>query len=235
MTLLTPDILESTRELSLPVLSGAFLIGLFLWWFGGASHRFWMALGVTVVAGLVGLHYGPDYELQPLVAGLLVALAAGALALSLVRIALFVASGVAALALCRTLGTGWNEIVCFLTGGLLGVLLYRPWVTLLSAFSGSLLMGYAILSILERSGKVASTELAGNHAPLFNWAIVGLTGMGLLAQYLVGRRRKRKQETRVKKAAAASPPVGEVHGPPPRVLPWWRRLPVPTVTWRKAG
>jgi hypothetical protein len=236
LKLLTPDILELTRELSLPVLGVALLVGLFLWLFGGTTHRFWMALVVTLAAGLVGLYYGPDHELQPLVAGLLLALAAGALSLSLVRIALFVASGVAALALCRSLATGWNEIVCFLAGGLIGVLLYRPWVTLLSAFTGSLLMGYATLSLLERTGKVPSTELAGTHGPLFNWAIAGWTGMGLLAQYLISRRRKRKQEARAKKAAAPPPdPKLEVHGPPPRLLPWWRRLPLPTITWRKAG
>jgi len=110
MKLLAPDILELTRGLTPYVSAGGFLLGLYLWLLGGSSHRFWLALVVTLAAGVLGLHYGPDYEIQPLVAGLLMALAAGALALSLVRILLFVAGGIAALALISVLkpaGTRW--------------------------------------------------------------------------------------------------------------------------------
>src|SRR5262249_26385774 len=79
MALLDPDILSEARELS-PLLSGTgFVLGLFLWLFGGRTHRFWLALVLTVAAGVAGLYYGPAYGVLPLVSGLLLAISAGAL------------------------------------------------------------------------------------------------------------------------------------------------------------
>src|SRR6185312_5115715 len=109
MQLLAPDILEEARGLS-PFLSGAGLsLGFLLWSLGGRTHRFWLAMSVTLTAGLLGLTYGKEYGMQPLVAGLLLAISAGALALSLVRILLFAAGGIAALALVQAIAPGWDE------------------------------------------------------------------------------------------------------------------------------
>ena len=77
MQLLAPDILEEARGLS-PLLSGTGLgIGFLLWSFGGRTHRFWLAMSVTLTAGLLGLTLGKQYGMQPLVAGLLLAVSAG--------------------------------------------------------------------------------------------------------------------------------------------------------------
>src|SRR5579884_1047995 len=76
MQFLAPDILEEARTLS-PFLSGAGVaIGFLLWMLGGRTHRFWLALTVTLAAGLLGLALGRDYGMQPLVAGLLLAVSA---------------------------------------------------------------------------------------------------------------------------------------------------------------
>src|SRR5260370_1036831 len=124
MRLLAPDVLAVTRDLP-PLACGlAFLAGAFLWLFGACSHRFWLALLLTVSAGLAGLQHARDYQVQPLVAGLLAALSAGLLALALSRIALFLAGGLAGLAVAGAAGPTWNEFVCFFAGGLAGVLLY---------------------------------------------------------------------------------------------------------------
>src|SRR5688572_18899329 len=101
MQLLDLEILGLTKQLSPPLLVAALLVGLFLWTFGAFTHRFWMAMGVTVAAGVAGLFAGRDFGVQPLVAALLLALAAGVLALSLARVALFLAGGLAALVLLR--------------------------------------------------------------------------------------------------------------------------------------
>src|SRR5262245_43255415 len=119
MHLLDPEVLDLTRQLSPAILVTAGLLGLFLWLFGAYSHRFWLAASVTVAAGVAGLYVGPGFGVQPLVAALLLALAAGVLCLALARIALFVAGGLAALMLVRWMSVGWNEFVCFLVGGLL--------------------------------------------------------------------------------------------------------------------
>ena len=51
--ILAPDILELTKDLS-PTVSGvAALVGILLWLFGAYSHRFWLAMIVTVTAGIV--------------------------------------------------------------------------------------------------------------------------------------------------------------------------------------
>ena len=79
MQVLDPDILILTRQLSPAVSAVAILVGLALWLFGAHSHHFWLALLMTVSAGLVGLVLGREFAVQPLVAGLLLALAAGML------------------------------------------------------------------------------------------------------------------------------------------------------------
>src|SRR5947209_2342616 len=152
MQLLAPDILELTRQLSPAVTALAGLMGLLLWLFGARSHRFWLSLAVTVSAGVIGLSLGRDFDVQPLVAALLLALAAGVLSLSLARVTLFLAGGVAVLLLIRGAGLAWNEFVGFLVGGLGGVLLYRLWIMVVSSLVGTLLISYATLSLLDHWG-----------------------------------------------------------------------------------
>src|SRR5262245_55190380 len=118
MRLLAPDVLEVMRDLPPLACVAAALVGALLWGFGAWTHRFWLALVLTVSAGVAGLQHARDYQVQPLVGALLAALSAGALALSLARIALFLAGGLAGLAVAGAAGTGWNEFVCFFAGGL---------------------------------------------------------------------------------------------------------------------
>src|SRR5262245_42715137 len=106
MWILAPDILELSRQLSPMVCIVGLLLGALLWSLGASSYRFWLALMVTVAAGGVGLNLARANGVQPLVAGLLMALAAGVMALSLARITLFVAGGVAGMLLARA--AGWN-------------------------------------------------------------------------------------------------------------------------------
>jgi hypothetical protein len=231
MRLLAPDVLAVTRDLP-PLVGGlALLAGALLWLFGACTHRFWLALLLTVSAGLAGLHCARDYQVQPLVAGLLAALSAGLLALALARLVLFLAGGLAGLAVAQATGSGWNEFVCFFAGGLAGVLLYRLWITVLSALVGALLMSHAVLSLLDRLGRLDSAAWAGRNGPLLNWGLASLTLTGVVAQLVLDRRRhnRSKGKPRVKpkkeeKPQAAPPPAP----PPPRPLPsdsslggWW--------------
>ena len=60
MQLLAPDILEEARQLS-PLLSGSGLfIGVLLWSLGGRTHRFWLAMSVTLTAGF----FDEEWKLQ---------------------------------------------------------------------------------------------------------------------------------------------------------------------------
>lgn len=214
MQLLAPDILEEARGLS-PFLSGAGLsIGFLLWSFGGRSHRFWLAMSVTLTAGLLGLTLGKQYGMQPLVAGLLLAVSAGALALSLVRILLFAAGGLAALGLMHSLASTWDEpIAVFLVGGLVGVLLYRFWIITFSSLIGALLMAYSALALFDRLHMVDSVAWTRKNGPLLNWGFASLIVLGILVQFLLERRRRRKAEP----AAEPEPEPVEVAplAPPP--------------------
>lgn len=211
MHLLAPDILEEARTLS-PYLSGAGLfIGFLLWSLGGRTHRFWLAMSVTLSAGLLGLTLGKQYGMQPLVAGLLLAVSAGALALSLVRILLFAAGGLAALSLMHHLAPVWDEpIAVFLVGGLIGVLLYRFWIVTFSSVIGTLLMAYSALALCDRLHMVDSVAWTGKNGPLLNWGCASLLVLGILVQFLLERRRRRKAQ-----AAAQPEPEPVVAAPPP--------------------
>jgi hypothetical protein len=220
MALLASDILKEARELS-PLVSGTgFALGLFLWLYGGRTHRFWLVLVLTVAAGVVGLYYGPAYGLLPLVSGLLLAVSAGVLALSLARILIFAAAGCAGLAVAQFFR--WDEpLVSFLLGGLTGMLFYNLWITLLASFAGTLFMGYSGFCLIDKLGKVDTTAWVEQNAPLLNWAVAVLSLLGVLAQSVLERRTARKQakvkakeEERTRKAIEAKPTV---KAPPP----WW--------------
>src|SRR2546421_652405 len=86
MQLLAPDILEEAGEISVAVTAASFAIGFLLWLLGWRGHRFWIVLAATIGAGVVGLYAAPAHRTHPLLAGLLLAVAAGALALALVRV-----------------------------------------------------------------------------------------------------------------------------------------------------
>jgi len=223
MHLLDPQILEAARGLSPAVSGTGLVIGLLLWSFGGRSHRFWLALIMTLAAGLLGLSFGPAYGMQPLVAGLLLAVAVGALALSLVRILVFAAGGLAGLWVVQALA--WDEpLVGFLVGGLAGVLLYRFWITVLAGLAGTLLTAYSALCLAERFGKLDAAAWAATNAPLLDWGCAALAVVGVLVQFLLDRGRRRRRAERAQAAQAAdfsAPPPAPPPAPPK--APWWKK------------
>lgn len=229
MHFLDPDILDLTRQLSPPVNAVAALVGALLWLFGAYSHRFWLAMVVTVTAGVVGLYLGRDFGVQPLVAALLLALAAGVLSLALARITLFLAGGLAALLLARAFGLGWNEFVCFVAGGLAGVCFYRLWIMGVSSLVGTVLASYAILGLLDSLARVDSVAWVGRCGPLLNWGLAAAIVAGVIFQFVLDRRLRGKGEDgkggrRGKKKRDDSPtqhPWMPPQPPQPTRTRWW--------------
>jgi len=190
MHLVTPEILEPATRLSLPLLVGALLLGLVLWALGWRTHRFWVVLVLTVVAGVYGLYEGAAFQAQPVLASLLLAAAAGILALHLVRVVAFGAGGCAGvLILCELSPSSGQTLVVFLVAGLIGLLLFRFWIMALTSFSGTLLMSYAGLALLQRSGSVEALAWCETNAGLLNWGCGLATVLGIAVQFLLGRRR----------------------------------------------
>ncbi len=195
MQLVAPDILEAAVGLSPALAVTAFLIGALLWFVGGLTHRFWVVLGATLIAGVVGLFVGKRFDMQPLVAGLLLAVSVGALALALFRVLLFIAAGSAVVWLAGLVAPSWDEpIASFLAGGLLGIALYKLCVSALSSFAGTLLMSYSGLLLAASSGNVDVVDLANKHGPLLSWGVGTVTVLGVLVQFLIVRRGKKSKD-----------------------------------------
>ncbi len=208
MQLLAPDILEEVRGVSIIVSASAFAVGFLLWLLGWRGHRFWIVLAATVLAGILGLYSGAVHGAQPLVAGLLLAVAAGVLALAMVRVVAFTAGGIAAWVAVRALAPSWDEpLICFLGGGLIGLLLFRIWTMALTSCAGTLLMAYAGLGIVDHLGKLDAVALAQKQALLLNCVCGGVALLGLTIQFLFERRRgrdRRRKPASGSQAASAS-------------------------------
>jgi hypothetical protein len=183
MQLIVPDVLADAKDLSAGAAGFGALLGLLLWAFGWRWHRFWVVFGVTLAAGLVGLNSGQAAGGQVLAVGLLLAVAAGMLALELARVLAFVAAGVAAWVAVQTLLPGARELwAVFLAGGLLGLLLYKFWAMLLTSFAGAVLAGHMLLLLAQVLGGVDAVGFAGRNGPALNGAVLAAALVGVFVQ-----------------------------------------------------
>jgi hypothetical protein len=234
--MIAPEILsEDLSGLSPGLAAAGLVLGLALWLFGWRWHRFWVVLGITLLGGVFGLHAAPALQTQPLTAGVLLALAAGALALSLMRVLAFAAGGCAALIAVQALVPTWDQpLLSFTTGGLLGVLLFRVWLMALTSFAGVLLMAYSGLCLAERFARMNAGEFAAKRLAMLNGICAGATALGFLLQLMLNRR-KAAEKPAAKEHDKGKHRAGEPKGPkfdhvevvdPPRrrwlrwVLPW---------------
>jgi hypothetical protein len=194
MQFLAPDILAEARDLSTAVCVAGLVLGLLLWLWGWRGHRFWVVLSATVTAGVLGLYSGPDLGMQRLVAGLLLAVAAGALALALVRLIAFAAGGLVTWLVVRAVAPGWDDLqgqlICLLAGGLVGLLLFRVWMMALTSAIGTVLMGYAGLCLAQHLGQLDCVAWSEENAGLLNVGGAAVALLGLAVQLLLDRRRR---------------------------------------------
>jgi hypothetical protein len=197
MQLLAPELVSEARGLSAGLCACGLAVGFLVWLLGWRGHRFWIVLFTTAVAGIFGVLSIHPQGVQPLVAGLLLALTAGILALAIVRILAFGAGGIAAWLAVQALAPNWEApLVAFLAGGLLGVLLFRVWMMALTSLAGTLLMAYSGLCLADSLGKLDAVAVMDRFAGLLNGACAGVALFGLLVQFVLDRRRIRKQRER---------------------------------------
>jgi MFS family permease len=202
MQLVAPPLLEPILGLSLGACAAGLILGLLLLVFGWLAHRFWIVLFATVAAGLVGL--SPIAKVSgatPLVAGVLLAISAGMMALALARIMAFVAGGAAVcLALQLIVPAVTDRFLYFVVGGLAGLLMFRLWMMVLTSLAGTLTMTYSALCLLDQLGKLDAMAWATERGNMLNYLCLGGTVVGLIAQFLLERFRKKLKKQREEQA-----------------------------------
>ncbi len=173
-------------------------MGFLLWLTGWWLHRFWIVLAATTGAGILGLVTGSVTGIQALIAAVLLAIAAGVLALALIRLVAFAAGGAAACLVMQKVAPslGTQPLIPFLAGGLLALYLFRLWTMTLTSFAGTVLMGYFGLSLAHQLGKLEAVAMAQEKADMLNLGCGIITLLGLLAQIVVERRRARFKQWR---------------------------------------
>jgi len=220
--LISPDVLADLRGLSMVSCGVAIGVGAVLWLFGWWGHRFWIVLLTTLGVGLTGLAYGQHLGVPPPVAGLLLALAAGMLALSLARIAAFVSAGLLAWLAIHHYLPAWDvPLVSFVVGGLVGVVLFRLWLMALTSLAGVVCAAHGSLLLAEQLGKLDASTWAAGHQQLLLIVCAGGSVAGVFAQSILERWQWNRQRRLEARAAAEAEPA-PAPAPVPRRRTWWQ-------------
>ncbi|MFO0810036.1 MAG: hypothetical protein U0746_15550 [Gemmataceae bacterium] len=228
MQLIAPDLFAEVAKLSWGACAIGLALGVLVWLTGWWQHRFWTVATITAVAGIVGLQSGRNANVQPLVAGLLAALAAGWMALELAKVLAFLGGGATGSVLVQTFVPNVHDpLIAFLAGGLLGVVLFRLWMLTFTSLVGSLLMAYCGLGLASVAMKYDSAALVNEKAGVLNAAVGGGVLIGVLIQgrfdswrSSAGKRKKAKamaalseeERTAIKKVPAQPSGLGKFLG-----------------------
>jgi hypothetical protein len=192
MQIIAPDFLTDLRDLPLYATVTMALIGAGLWICGWWGHRFWMGLLTSFGAGLVGLRLGPDWGLDPLAAGIMLAVAGGSLALAICRIGVFLIYGVAAWHLMQALAPkASHPIACIAIGGALAVLIFRFSVILMTSAAGVWLAGHGGLLLAERFGKIDAPAWVTARPLWINTGFAATAFIGVIFQFWADNRLRR--------------------------------------------
>lgn len=233
MQLIAPDILTEVRGLTQAMAGTLCALGFALWLFGWRWHRFWIVSGITLAAGLLGLNAGRAAGgTQILAVGILLAVAAGMMALELAKVFAFVAGGCGAWLLAQWVFPQAQELwAVFLSGGIFGLLLYRVWTMVLTSLTGVLLVGHAGLVLLEPVFGFDAEKWVGANQAASNGIAVGLTVLGILLQVVASQdegesapkdEKEPTDEKHHKKRRHEKHEPEEDHDE--KRSPWWRKL-----------
>jgi hypothetical protein len=190
MQLIAPDILSEAHGLSVPFCVAGILLGILLWTFGWRWHRFWVVLATTIVAGLIGLSGHSVIGPRMLAAGLLLAIAAGMLAIDLSRLVAFSAAALGCwLIVHRILPNFQESTICLLGGGIVGLLLYRLQLMILSGLVGTILFAHSLLLLIEKLSEpyVAIAAWSQANSLGLNIAVVVVALLGVAVQGQIER------------------------------------------------
>jgi hypothetical protein len=183
MQLIAPDLFVEVSRLSAGACVVGLIFGMLIWLTGWWQHRFWVVTIITACAGVYGLQQGKAAGVQPLVAGLLAALAAGWMAVELSKVLAFVGGGVTGSLLVQNFVPNVHDpLLAFLSGGLFGVVLFRLWMLVLTSFVGTMIAVYAALGLAEHVLKTDLVPLVNLKPGMLNMVVGGGVLLGVLVQ-----------------------------------------------------
>jgi hypothetical protein len=204
MQLIVPDLFAEVSRLSVGACIVGLILGLLLWTTGWWQHRFWVVAFITAGAGVYGLQQGKLAGVQPLVAGLLAAMAAGWMAVELAKVLAFIGGGAAGNLFVQSFAPNLHEpLLTFLCGGLFGVVLFRLWMLVLTSFFGAMVAVYCMLGLAQHLLKADIQGLVQNKPGLLNLVVFVTVLGGVLIQGKFDTWRTTKEERTKTKAMKA--------------------------------
>ena len=195
MQVLSPEVLADVLELPSLALITLFVLGVSLALTGWRWHRFWLTISVSLISGLVGLRQAQAWGIgQPIVAAVLLATAAGCLALSLARVGLFLAYGLATWYAVKRFAPPYAiPAICICLGGLFSVLFYRFCVVMLTSVVGSVILSYAGMAYAQQQNWFPMQTWLKEQALVAHASLAGISLLTLVTQlYFWRNTRKRK-------------------------------------------
>lgn len=195
MEILSPDVVVDFLDLPMPALLAMMGTGLLLAITGWKWHRFWLTLCVSLFAGMIGMRQATAWGIsQPVVSGVLLAAAAGCLALSLSRVALFLAYGLTCwYAMKRMAPVYAIPAICICAGGLFSVIFYRFCVVLLTSTLGSITLSYGVIAYVEQQKWYAALNWLKEQLVVAHAALAGVTLVALFIQLALWRKSRKKK------------------------------------------
>lgn len=194
MHFLDAEIFSEVVNLSTPTLIAILFCGILLWSAGYLTHKFWVVFLATAGAGILGFDKGPGFGIQGIFAALLFGISAGILALSIIRVVVFIFGGCTGLIIGNVLmpaGDAW--LACILVGGIAALLLYPFWFTAFSSLLGTLATAYGIIALLDRFKALDSSLIVDKQASFIDIVCIGFVIIGTIIQYFLTKYfRKRK-------------------------------------------
>lgn len=195
MQVLSPEVLADVLELPAAALLVLMALGASLALTGWRWHRFWLTISVSLISGLVGLRQAQAWGIQqPIVAAVLLATAAGCLALSLARVGLFLAYGLATWYAVKRFAAPYAiPAVCICLGGLFSVLFYRFCVVLLTSAVGTLVLSYAGMAYAQQQNWFPMQTWLKEQSLAAHASLAGICLVTLLLQLYFWRKNKKRK------------------------------------------
>jgi hypothetical protein len=195
MQMVSPELIADLCGLSLGLLLAGVVVGFVLWLFGWKSHRFWVVLLATIAAGVYGLQEAAVFKTPPLVAALLLAVAAGILALALLRLIAFGAGGLTGLIVVQAAAPSLDQpLIVFIVSGLVSLVLFRWFLMALTSVAGAVLLSHVGLALFHQSGTFDAAVWAEQSAALWSWVCLLAALFGFVFQFLMHRRAARRRD-----------------------------------------